>query len=390
MHVRTIVVGLGAMGSATVYQLAKRGHPVLGIDLFAPPHPHGSTHGQTRVTRQAIGEGAYYSPFAIRSHELWREIERDAGCQLLSLTGLLVISSESSTATMHVPDFLATTIAAAKTHNIPHELLSAAEIRTRFPAFNVHDEETGYFEPGAGFVRPEACVAAQLTLAERHGAVLHRGEKVLAMRQDAENVVVRTDAGTYVADQVILTMGPWLPELLGPENDGTFSVTRQVLYWFAPRDSVTPFLPEQFPVFIWEPAGSVEAVYGFPAIDGPDGGIKIAPSTYGERTTATSGSRPVTPEEITAMYETLVAPCFPGLTSRCLKTVTCLYTVTPDAGFVIDRHPGYPRVLLVSPCSGHGFKHSAAIGEAVAELVTAGASRLDLSHFELGRFRACS
>jgi sarcosine oxidase len=389
-HFGVITVGLGAMGSATVYQLAKRGQPVLGIDQFAPPHSHGSTHGQTRVTRQAIGEGAYYSPFAIRSHELWREIEHEAGCQLLTLTGLLVISSESSVATMHVPDFLATTIAAAQTHHIPHELLSAAAIRARFPAFNVRDEEAGYFEPGAGFVRPEACVAAQLTLAERYGAVLHRGERVLAIDQDGKNVVVRSDVGTYVAEQVILTMGPWLPELLGPEVASDFSVTRQVLYWFAPKASITPFLSDRFPVFIWEPVGAREAVYGFPAIDGPDGGIKLAPSTYGERTVATSGSRPATAEEVTAMYETLVAPCFPGLSSRCLKTVTCLYTVTPDHGFVIDRHPEYPRVLLVSPCSGHGFKHSAAIGEAVAELVTEGASRLDLSHFGLGRFRACS
>jgi sarcosine oxidase len=389
-HFGAITVGLGAMGSATVYQLAKRGQPVLGIDQFAPPHPYGSTHGETRVTRQAIGEGVYYSPFAIRSHELWREIEREAGCQLLTLTGLLVISSESSVATMHVPDFLVTTIAAAKTHHIPHELLSAAEIRMRFPAFNVRDEETGYFEPGAGFVRPEACVAAQLTLAERYGAVLHRRERVLAIDQDGKNVVVQSDAGTYVAERVILTAGPWLPELLAPELAGVFSVTRQVLYWFAPRKSVTPFLPERFPVFIWEPVGAREAVYGFPAIDGPDSGIKVAASTYGQRTTATRGSRPATAEEVTAMYETLVAPCFPGVSSRCLKTVTCLYTVTPDGGFVIDRHPEVPQIFLVSPCSGHGFKHSAAIGEAVAELVTDGASRLDVSHFRLDRFRTWS
>lgn len=387
-HVRTLVVGLGAMGSATAYQLAKRGQPVLGIDQFAPPHPYGSTHGETRITRQAIGEGEHYSPFAIRSHELWREIEREAGCQLLTLSGGLIISSGSSGATVHMPDFLATTVAAAQRYHIPHEMLSAAEIRTRFPAFNVRDGEVGYFEPGAGFVRPEACVEAQLALAERHGAILHRGEKVLAVRQDGAHAVVRTDAHTYVAEQVILTVGPWLPDLLAPEHARPFSVTRQVLYWFAPQASVTPFLPERFPVFIWEPAGARQAVYGFPAIDGPAGGIKIAPAAYGERTTATSGSRPVTVEEVTAMYDMLVAPCFPGLSPRCLKTVSCLYTVTPDASFVIDRHPEYRQILLVSPCSGHGFKHSAAIGEAVAELVTEGTSRLDVSHFGLGRFRS--
>jgi sarcosine oxidase len=387
VHVETIVIGLGAMGSATVYQLAKRGRPVLGIDQFAPPHARGSTHGETRITRQAIGEGEHYSPFAIRSHELWREIEHDAECQLLTLTGGLIISSGAGIANMHVPDFLATTLAAAKRYNIPHELLSAAEIRTRFPAFNVRDEEAGYFEPSAGFLRPEDCVAAQLGLAERYGATLHRSEKVVAIRQDRAHVMVRTDATTYVAEHVILTTGPWIPDFVGPERASLFSVTRQVLYWFAPTEVVTPFLPGRFPVFIWEPHGGTQAIYGFPAIP-PVGGIKIASGAYGERTTAAIGSRAVTVEETTAMYQQLVAPCFPGLSPRCLKTVSCLYTVTPDAGFVIDRHPEYHQVLLVSPCSGHGFKHSAAIGEAVAELVANGASRLDVSRFGIGRFRS--
>lgn len=385
-RVGTLVVGLGAKGSATVYQLAKRGHAVLGIDQFAPPHPHGSTHGQTRVTRQAIGEGEHYSPFAIRSHELWREIEREANVELLTVTGLLVISSGTGSATVHVADFLATTVTAAKRYGVPHELLSPGEIRRRFPAFNVHDEESGYFEPGAGYLRAEACVAAQLALAERHGAVLHRGEKVLSVRQKGSQVTVRTDRASYSAEQVVLSTGPWLPELLSPEHAGIFSVTRQVLYWFAPKKSIEPFLPERFPVFIWEPHGGPQGLYGFPAVDGPTGGVKVAPAGYGESTTATKGSPPVTDEEIEAVYQSLVAPCLPDLSSRCLKTVTCLYTVTPDAGFVIDRHPAYDRVLLVSPCSGHGFKHSAAIGEAVAELVTDGASRLDLSSFSLRRF----
>lgn len=386
MHVRTLVVGLGAMGSATAYQLAKRGHPVLGIDQFAPPHTHGSTHGETRITRHAIGEGTQYSPFAIRSHELWREIEREAGCTLLTRTGGLIISSPSTAATNHVPEFLATTLAAAKRYDVPHEVLGAAEIRSRFPAFNARDDEVGYFEPGAGFLRPEACVAAQLTLAERYGAVLHRGEKVIAVRQDGERVVVRTDADTFVAEQVVLTVGPWLPELLGPGYARIFAATRQVLCWFPPEGSITPFLPERFPVFIWEPAAAAQPVYGFPAIDGPAGGIKIASGAYGERTTATGVRRLVPAEEVAAVYEDLVAPLFPGLSARCLRTASCLYTVTPDVGFVIDHHPEYRQVLLVSPCSGHGFKHSAAIGEAVAEIVTEGTSRLDVSPFGLGRF----
>jgi sarcosine oxidase len=382
--VGTVVVGLGAMGSATAYQLAKRGAAVVGLDRYAPPHTHGSTHGETRVTRQAIGEGEEYSPFALRSHELWREIERETGTDLLTQCGGLIISSSSAQAEVHVPGFLSTTIAAARRYGIPHEVLDAAEIRRRFPPFRVADEETGYFEPGAGFVRPERSVAAQLLLAQRHGATLRLGEEAIEVRPEGTGAVVRTAAAEYVADQVVLTAGPWLPELLAPEYARHFSVTRQVLYWFAVRDSIEPFLPDRFPIFIWEPAGLPEAIYGFPAIDGAAGGVKIAPGTYGERVDPDDVPRAVTDAEIAAMYR-LVEPCFPGIGPRCLKSATCLYTITADAGFVIDRHPEHRQIVLVSPCSGHGFKHSAAIGEAVAEWVTEGKSRLDLAPFALGR-----
>jgi sarcosine oxidase len=387
--VGTVVVGLGAMGSATAYQLARRGASLVGLDRYAPPHTHGSTHGETRVTRQAIGEGAEYSPFAMRSHEIWREIEQATGSDLLTVTGGGIISSSNAGAELHVPGFLATTIGAARRYGIAHEVLDAAEIRRRYPPFRVADEETAYFEPGAGFVRPERCVAAQLLLAQRHGATLRLGQQVLEVRPDGAGAVVLTESGTYRADRVVLTAGPWLPELLGPELARYFMVTRQVLYWFAPRDSVEPFLPERFPIFIWEPAGLPEAIYGFPAIDGAAGGVKIAAGTYGEQVDPDEVRRAATDEETAAMYR-LVEPCLPGIGPRCLKSAICLYTVTPDAGFVIDRHPEHPQIVLVSPCSGHGFKHSAAIGEAVAEWVTEGKSRLDLTPFALERLERLS
>jgi sarcosine oxidase len=384
--VDTVVVGLGAMGSATVYQLAKRGGRVVGLDRYAPPHTHGSTHGETRITRQAIGEGEEYSPFAIRSHQIWREIETDTGSDLLTLTGGLIISSPAAGAAVHVAEFLATTIAAARRYGITHEVLDAAEIRRRFPPFRVQDGETGYYEPGAGFVRPERCVAAQLELARRHGATLRLGEEVIEVRPDGDGAVVRTATNTYRAHRVVLTAGPWLPDLLAPEYARHFSITRQVLYWFAASDPVERFQPGRFPVFIWEPPGLPEGIYGFPAIDGASGGVKLAPAGYGERmASADVPRRPVTEEEIAATYRELVAPCFPELSPRCLRTATCLYTVTADARFVVDRHPEFPQIVLVSPCSGHGFKHSAAIGEAVAEWLTEGRSRLDLGAFGLRR-----
>src|SRR6266404_472072 len=165
-----LVLGLGAMGSAATFQLAKRGRKVLGIDQFTPPHAFGSSHGETRITRLAIGEGEHYTPLVLRSHELWREIENETGTDLLTVTGGLVISSIARTAMLHVDQFFSNTVAAAEKYRIPHQILSAAEIRKRFPQFRVRDDERGYYEPDAGFLRPEACIAAQLQLARKYGA----------------------------------------------------------------------------------------------------------------------------------------------------------------------------------------------------------------------------
>ena len=382
----TIVLGLGAMGSAAVYQLAKKGNRVLGIDQFSPPHAYGSTHGDTRITRLAIGEGEQYTPLAIRSHRLWRELEKETGKTLLTTNGGLIISSSAKTSFTHVDDFFANTLAAAKKYGIAHQLVDASQIKQRFPQFDVADDELGYFETDAGFLRPEECVRAQLTLAEAHGAEIHREEKVSAFDASGTDVTVRTDRGAYAADKLIITAGPWLPGLIDQKFAACFRVYRQVQFWFDIRGPVAPFLPENFPVFIWELQGRKQAIYGFPAIDGPGGGVKIATEQFETTTTPEAVDRRVSEAEIGAMYEDYVAPYISGLTSRCVKAVSCLYTVTPDFGFVIDTHPECDRVIIASPCSGHGFKHSAAIGEALSELAIDGASRLDLGAFTMTRF----
>lgn len=381
-----IVAGLGAAGSATAYQLAKRGARVLGIDPFAPPHALGSSHGDTRVTRKAIGEGDRYVPLVLRSHELWREIEAQSGEDLLTVTGGLWISSEARQAETHVADFFRNTVAAAERFGIGHEVLAASEMRRRFAQFEVRDNEVGYYEPGAGYVRPEACVRAQLRLAEMHGADLHGNERVDEITESGGIVTVRTDRRQYEAKQAIICAGPWVRRFLPPALAPLFTVTRQVQYWFDVKGPIERFEAPAFPVFIWELQERRHVIYGFPAIDGPTGGLKVATEQYAVATSPDTVQREVTDEEKRAMFEQLVAPYFRGLGSECVKAASCLYTATPDFHFVIDRLPGHANVIVASPCSGHGFKHSAAVGEALAQLAIDGASRIDLTPFALSRF----
>jgi sarcosine oxidase len=383
-----IVLGLGAMGSAACWQLAQRGARVLGFDRYRPPHTLGSTHGDTRVTRLAIGEGEHLTPLALRAHELWREIEKQTGATLLTTNGGLVVSSDSRTSRTHVEGFFANTVAAARRFGIAHELLDASAIRERLPQFRVRDDEVGYFEKDAGFLRPEACVSAQLDLARRHGADIRTNERVLRFEDDADGVRVQTEKGNYRADRLVLSAGPWLPELIGEKYRRLFRTYRQVLYWFDVEGPLAPWLPENFPIFIWELQGTQQGIYGFPALDGERGGVKIATEHFAVTTSPDGAAREVGDSEIASMYATYVAPNFIGLSHKCVKSAVCLYTVTPDFGFVIDWLPGSQRVLVASPCSGHGFKHSATIGEILAELVADGKSRFELAPFGFKRLES--
>jgi sarcosine oxidase len=374
-----IVVGLGAMGSASCFQLAARGVSVIGIDQYEPPHPYGSTHGDTRVTRLAIGEGPEYAPLVRRSHELWREIEAQTGAQLLTQSGGLILARAGA-------PFLNQTRAVARQFRIAHEDLLGAEVRQRFPMFAVDAETEGYYEPDAGYVRPEAAVQAQLELARRHGARLRFGERVTGWTTSAEGVTVSTDAATYQAEQLVLCAGAWISELF-PEGSDVFAVHRQLLYWFPIRRGYEQL--RDSPIFVWELEGEhrdfthLVGFYGFPAVDGPTGGVKVATESYERTTTPDAVQHPATQAEIERMYERFIGPRLPWLGATPVRTVSCLYTCTRASRFVIDRHPAHDTVLIVSPCSGHGFKHSAAIGESVAQWVTEGATEIDLSGFSL-------
>ena len=380
-----IVIGLGAMGAAATYQLAKAGVTVLGIDRYAPPHAFGSTHGDTRITRLAVGEGAQYAPLVRRSHEIWRDIERRTGRQLLHECGGLVMARQRSQGQHGVPDFVGGTLAVATAHGVDHEVLDTGQIRQRFPQLAVTDEH-GYYEAGSGYVVPEECVAAQLQLAGELGATVRTGETVRSWSSDGGTVEVVTDRGTYSAGSLVLAAGPWMASLV-PELAPHLTVHRQVLYWFDIADRSAYERYRDMPVYIWmHGPGAGDFLYGFPAIDGPDGGIKIAVEQYGAGTSPDAVDREVTELETRAMYEQHVRHLFAGLGPTCLRSASCLYTVTPDFQFVLDLHPGHANVVLASPCSGHGFKHSAAIGEVLAQLATNGESTTDISSFSLRRF----
>ena len=373
------------MGSATTYQLAKAGVKVLGIDRYSPPHVLGSSHGDTRVTRQAIGEGTEYVPLVMRSHEIWKEIEELTGHELLEQCGALMMAAQNRNAPTESSNFFDQTVASAKQYGIGHQLLSTEDIRSQYPQFDLSSSEVGYFEPGAGYVRPEKCVEAQIDLAGKHGADVNLDEHVRSYVDDGQSVTVETTRGTYTADKIIVTAGPWVNELV-PELAPNFKLYRQVMYWFDLKDKSRFDLYRTMPVYLWKfGLGPNEAMYGFPMIDGPDGGAKIATGNYTVETTLDEVQRGVSQDEIDAMYERYVKDRLPGLSNKCVKAASCIYTVTSGHRFVIDFHPAYKNVIIASPCSGHGFKHSAAIGEALSQMATTGKSLVDLSSFKINR-----
>ena len=367
-----LVVGLGAMGSATLLHLARSGVDVLGIDRYEPPHAYGSTHGESRITREAVGEGAMFVPLAMRSHVLWRELEQETGRPLLEQCGGLILARAGRASHMHErTHFFDSTIALARQFGIAHELLDAREVQSRYPQLDLRGDEAGYFEPGAGFLRPEACITAQLQLARASGAHIHTGEQVLAIRREGSRAIVETDRDVYSPGVTIVCAGPWLPGLLPAAVPCELTVRRQVLYWFEVANPAD-YSKERFPIFIWNWGGGLtDLFYGFPDMGT---GVKVATEQLLETTTPETVARDVGASEIEAMYRTHLEGRLKGVGPRSVRAATCLYTCAPDARFLIDRLPDCPGVIVVSACSGHGFKHSAAIGEAVAKMAVTGAT----------------
>ena len=385
-----IVVGLGAVGSAACRFLAEAGVRVVGIDRFSPPHDQGSSHGLTRITRLAVGEGAAFVPLVQRSHALWPALEAASGETLYRRTGGLVIgSAEADVAKYHgQPGFLAQTIALAERFGIAHERLDAAAIRARFPAFVAADDERGYFEPDAGVLFPERIVAAQLAQARRHGASLRLDERVLSVAPATGDAAVEvvTERGRLSAAHVIVSAGAWAPGLSGAAFGATrLRVLRQVLWWFAVDDPAL-FAPGRCPVFIWMHGrgGERASMYGFPMVDGV-GGPKVASEQDTVESDPDRVERRVDESDARSIFEHHARGRLRGITARVLRTATCLYTSAPDASFLVRPHPDSDAITFVSACSGHGFKHSAALGEALAARVLGRPPAVSLDAFTAPR-----
>jgi sarcosine oxidase len=372
-----IILGLGGMGSAAACHLAARGQRVLGLDRFAPPHDHGSSHGQSRVIRQAYYEDPAYVPLLLRAYELWRQLERDSGKSLLTITGGLMLGTRDS-------GVVAGSLRSAREHSLPHEMLDAAEIRSRFPQFTPEPDTVALFEKNAGALRPEEAVRAHLDLAARSGAILRFNEEVTHWEISGGTVRVTTARGNYEAGQFVIAAGPWLGQVL-PKLALPLRVERQVQFWFEPGAGIESFLPDRFPIWIWETKDGAHP-YGLPALDGASGGVKISLHHGGKNPICTPDTidRTVSEEEI-ALARQSIATRLPALNDRFLRAASCMYTNTPDEHFIIDRHPEHSQVLIISPCSGHGFKFCPVVGEIVADLIVRNETQHDISPFRLKR-----
>jgi sarcosine oxidase len=371
-----IVAGLGGMGSAAAYQLAGRGKRVLGLERFSPAHEKGSSHGRSRIIRQAYFEGPAYVPLLLRAYELWERLEKETGNDLMTLTGGLMIGRREG-------ELVSGSMKSAKAHDLPYELLDAGEIRDRFPPFSPEPEDVALYERKAGFVRPEETVRAHLDRAASLGADLRFEEPILSWEASGEGVRVETHAGSYEAERLVISPGAWAPELLA-DLGLPLEVTRQVMYWFESERHAELFSPGRFPIFIWEPDdGGV--FYGIP--DGLRGGVKAAfHHLGGEVCTPETLDREVRDAEILRIRERL-ATHVPDLAGRCLEAKACMYTNTPDEHFVISLHPEHPQVAVACGFSGHGYKFCSVVGEILADLAIGGTTSHPIDLFSPGRLK---
>jgi len=363
------------MGSAATYHLANRGHKVLALERFNLNHSYGSSHGRTRIIRAAYFKHDSYVPLVRGAYELWRELQNETGMTLMMITGGLTIGGRTSQP-------VSGSLASARTYKIPHELLSSRELRERFEIFAPSENDVGVFEPGAGMLLPERCIEAHCNLATKAGAEFHFNETVESWTSENYEIRIKTNRAEYETEKLVLTCGPWTPSLLR-DLHLPLKCERQVPIWFEPPARSDICAPSKMPVFIWElPSG--QSFYGIP--DNGDG-VKVARHHGGESVMPDEVDQRVREDDEIPVRKFL-RDHLPLLNGQIRSSTTCIYTNTPDEDFIIDFHPRTQNVLIVSACSGHGFKFSSSIGEVVSSLVAEGRTKFDIQKFSLKRFQA--
>ena len=375
MRYDVVIAGLGGMGSAAAAALARRGRRVLGLERHWPAHDRGSSHGASRVIRQAYFEDPSYVPLLLEAYSLWRRLERDSGSALLTETGGLMIGPAASRT-------VAGALGSAERWNLPHELLEASDVARRWPTMTPASGDVALFEPRAGFVRPEATVAAQLKLAVLHGADLRFGTTIESWRPAGDGVLVDTTSGTLEADRLVVCAGPWASDLLG-DLALPLVVERHLQVWLRPTGGRAAFDSARHPIYVWEDELG-EQVYGFPALPGEDG-VKAAFFRRGTPADPDALDRDVRSGEVEGLAAFL-AQRIPALSGPAVDARACMYTTTPDMHFFVGLHPAHPRVAIAAGFSGHGFKFVPVIGEIMADLADHGRTDRPIGLFDVTRF----
>jgi sarcosine oxidase len=370
-----IVLGLGAMGSATLCQLALRGWRVLGLERFSQGHSLGSSHGDSRIIRETYFEHPLYVPLVRRAHELWRELEERSGAALMTINGGLMIGPPDGVV-------VSGTLRSVAEHDLPHEVLTPAETRERFPAFHLAEGLVAVLDPRAGYLDPEECNRAHIDVAREAGAEVRFNEPGQWM-PDGDGVRVTTAGGSYVADRLVIAGGAWSGELLR-DLHLPLTVERQSVFWLEPDADAEQYNRAQFPIYAYEyKRGSI--CYGFPRLAR---GVKASVMHDGETSEHVDRVRRTIDEREVAPLRNALRPVLPALAEAGVReSSVCIFTNTPDHDFIVDFHPDYPQVLVSSACSGHGFKFASALGEVHADLLTTGRARFDLSPFRMDRWR---
>ena len=370
-----VVVGLGAMGSATLFHLARRGLRVLGLEKYSRGHTLGSSHGDSRIIRETYFEHPLYVPMVQRAHELWRELEKSSGKSLMKITGGLMIGPPDGMVVLG-------TLRSAREHNLTHETLTPAQVQERFPVFVLEPNLVAVLDPRAGYLNPEACNAAHLDAARDAGADIRFNQPAVEWSAADDAVTIHTPTETYSGDRLVLTTGAWTS---GLARDARLALTveRQSVFWFEPEGSAGFYEANRFPIYAYEYKHG-HICYGFPRLPrGVKASIMHSGKTY---QLPENIERAVNADEVEPLRAAL-RPVLPELAEAPVReTDVCLFTNTPDHDFIVDFHPRYPRVLISSPCSGHGFKFASAIGELQADLLATGKTRFDLSPFRIDRW----